>query len=367
MKAKTIVVKLGTSMLTSGTKKLDTSHMIEIVRALATLRREGINVVVVSSGAMAAGREALGHPDIPKTMANRQMFAAVGQNFLMHTWQTLFDIYGLHIGQILLTRADLEDRERFLNAKDTLAALLAQGIVPIINENDAVATSEIKVGDNDNLSARAAILADADLLILLTDQKGLFTADPRTDRNAVLIREVAEITPKIRAVAGDSVSGLGTGGMATKLQAAEIASRSGIEVAIASGAEPSIICDIVRGDFEGTKFKALGSPLEARKTWLLAGTKPIHKIVIDQGAKNALIQKGSSLLPKGIIKIDGEFVRGTVVLITDEEGKVLARGISRYDSADLRRIMRHNSEEIENLLGYEHGHVAVHRDDLVLM
>lgn len=367
MKAKTIVVKLGTSMLTSGTKKLDTAHMIEIVRALAALRREGMNVVVVSSGAMAAGREALGHPDIPKTMANRQMFAAVGQNFLMHTWQTLFDIYGLHIGQILLTRADLEDRERFLNAKDALAALLANGIVPIINENDAVATSEIKVGDNDNLSARAAILADADQLILLTDQKGLFTADPRTDKNAVLIREVDEITPEIRAVAGDSVSGLGTGGMATKLQAAELASRSGIEVAVASGRDPAIIADIVKGKFEGTKFKAQGTPLEARKTWILAGTKPTHKIVVDQGAAQALVNKGSSLLPKGISCVEGEFVRGAVVLIVDESGKVLARGISRYDSADLRRIMRHNSEEIEAVLGFEHGHVAVHRDDMVMM
>ncbi len=367
MKNQTVVVKFGTSMLTAGTKKLDKSLMIEIVRVLASLKKQGFNIVVVSSGAMAAGRDVLGHPDIPKTIANRQMFAAVGQNFLMHTWQSLFEIYGIHIGQILLTRADLEDRERFLNAKDALHAILDMGIVPIINENDAVATSEIKVGDNDNLSARAAILADANLLILLTDQKGLYTADPRSNPNATLIREVEKITPEIKAIAGDSVSGLGTGGMSTKLQAAELATRSGIDVVIASGATPSIIADIVAGSFEGTTFKAQCSPLEARKTWILAGTKPTHKIVVDAGAALALKEKGKSLLPKGIVEITGEFVRGDVVVIESESGEQIARGLTRYNSSELQRIKRQNSEDIEKILGFEHGHVAVHRDDMVFL
>jgi glutamate 5-kinase len=198
MKSKTIVVKLGTSILTGGTRKLDQAHMVELVRQCAALHRHGHQVVVVTSGAIAAGREKLGYPDLPPTMPNKQMLAAVGQCHLMQVWQNLFSIYGLQIGQLLLTRADLEDRERYLNARDTLQTLLHNRIIPVINENDAVAIAEIKVGDNDNLSARAAILADADLLILLTDQKGLFTADPRTNPDATLIEEVTEITDQLR-------------------------------------------------------------------------------------------------------------------------------------------------------------------------
>lgn len=366
-KNKTIVVKFGTSMLTSGSKRLDPAHMIEVVRVLSGLKAKGHHIVVVSSGAVAAGREALGYPDLPRTIANKQMLASVGQTHLMNKWQQLFEIYGLHIGQILLTRADLEDRERFLNARDALGALIEQGIIPIINENDAVATAEIKVGDNDNLSARVAILSDADCLILLTDQKGLYTADPRSNPDAHLISRVDKITPEIKALAGDSVSGLGTGGMATKLQAAEIATRSGIEVIIASGDDPKIIESIVEGDYIGTSFSPESSPLEARKAWILAGPKPKCSIIIDDGAVKALMKKGSSLLPKGIVDISGEFLRGDVVNIVSLDGKVIARGVSRYTSAEIKAVARHNSEEIESILGYEHGQVAVHRDDLVVL
>ena len=366
-KNKTIVVKFGTSMLTSGSKRLDPAHMIEVVRVLSGLKAKGHHIVVVSSGAVAAGREALGYPDLPRTIANKQMLASVGQTHLMNKWQQLFEIYGLHIGQILLTRADLEDRERFLNARDALGALIEQGIIPIINENDAVATAEIKVGDNDNLSARVAILSDADCLILLTDQKGLYTADPRSNPDARLISRVDKITPEIKALAGDSVSGLGTGGMATKLQAAEIATRSGIEVIIASGDDPKIIESIVEGDYIGTSFSPESSPLEARKAWILAGPKPKCSIIIDDGAVKALMKKGSSLLPKGIVDTSGEFLRGDVVNIVSLDGKVIARGVSRYTSAEIKAVARHNSEEIESILGYEHGQVAVHRDDLVVL
>ena len=366
-KNKTIVVKFGTSMLTSGSKRLDPAHMIEVVRVLSGLKAKGHHIVVVSSGAVAAGREALGYPDLPRTIANKQMLASVGQTHLMNKWQQLFEIYGLHIGQILLTRADLEDRERFLNARDALGALIEQGIIPIINENDAVATAEIKVGDNDNLSARVAILSDADCLILLTDQKGLYTADPRSNPDARLISRGDKITPEIKALAGDSVSGLGTGGMATKLQAAEIATRSGIEVIIASGDDPKIIESIVEGDYIGTSFSPESSPLEARKAWILAGPKPKCSIIIDDGAVKALMKKGSSLLPKGIVDISGEFLRGDVVNIVSLDGKVIARGVSRYTSAEIKAVARHNSEEIESILGYEHGQVAVHRDDLVVL
>lgn len=367
MNSKTIVVKLGTSMLTSGTKHLDSAHMIEVVRAIAELMHQGHHVIVVTSGAMAAGREALNYPQVPKTIPYKQMFASVGQNYLMHKWQQLFEIYNLNIGQILLTRADLEDRERFLNARDALGALTSMGIIPLINENDAVATSEIKVGDNDNLSARVAILADADLLILLTDQKGLYTADPRNNPDAKLIARVPEITDEIKALAGGSVSGLGTGGMSTKLQAAEIANRSGVDVVIASGEKPAIILDIAAGKFEGTTFEAKSSPLESRKAWLLSGPLPTGCITIDTGAITALVTKGASLLPKGISAIKGDFLRGEVVRIADFNGKDIARGITRYSSVELEKISHHNSEEIEDILGYGHGHVAVHRDDLVLI
>ncbi len=367
MKPKTIVVKLGTSMLTSGTKHLDSARMIEVVRSISTLVKMGHHVVVVSSGAMAAGREALNFPDVPKTLAFKQMFASVGQNCIMHLWEQLFEIYKLKIGQILLTMADLESRERYLNIRDAMGALVTMGIIPIINENDAVSTKEIRVGDNDNLSARAALLVEADLLILLTDQKGLYTADPRSNKDAKLISEIKEITPEIRALAGTSVSGLGTGGMATKLQAAEIATRSGVDVVIASGDNPAIIVDIVNGKFEGTTIYAQNTPLEAKKAWLLSGSIPQGTLIVDNGAKSALIERGSSLLPKGIIKVVGEFTRGDAVKIIDENDSQIATGLARYSSDELVKILRHNSSEIDEILGYERGNVAVHRDDLVMI
>ena len=367
MEKKTLVVKLGTRILTGGTRRIDRAHMVELVRQLAQLHRDGHHVVVVTSGAIAAGRELLGHPALPPTMANKQMLAAVGQSHLIQIWQRLFDIYDVHVGQILLTRADLEDRERYLNARDTLNTLLAHRIIPVINENDAVATAEIKVGDNDNLSARAAILADADLLILLTDQQGLFTADPRSVPDARLIEEVSAITDELRALAGDSVSGLGTGGMATKLQAADIATRSGIEVVIASGKTPALIGRLAHGERIGTRFIAQSNPLESRKSWILAGPPPHGELQVDDGAASAVRQKGSSLLPKGIVAVRGEFERGDAVRIVNGEGRELARGICRYNSADMGRIAGKHSDEIESCLGYGYGPVAIHRDDMVVL
>ena len=367
MEKKTIVVKLGTSILTGGTRRIDRAHMVELVRQLAALHRAGHQVVVVTSGAIAAGRELLGHPTLPATMPNKQMLAAVGQSHLIQIWQSLFAIYELHVGQMLLTRADLEDRERYLNARDTLNTLLAHRIVPVINENDAVATTEIKVGDNDNLSARAAILADADLLILLTDQQGLFTADPRSNPDAQLIARVDLIDDALRSLAGDSVSGLGTGGMATKLQAADVATRAGIEVVIASGKQPELIGRLAQGERVGTRFVAQANPLESRKSWILTGPPPHGELQVDAGAVTAVHDKGSSLLPKGIAQVRGDFERGDVVRILTPEGKELARGICRYNAADLTRIAGKHSDEIEACLGYGYGPVAIHRDDLVLL
>lgn len=364
---KRIVVKLGTSVLTGGTRRLDRAQMVEIARQCAVLRRQGCEVIIVTSGAIAAGRERLDHPALPSTVAAKQMLAAVGQGWLMHVWESLFDIYGLHVGQMLLTRADVADRNRFLNARDMLAALLEHGIVPIINENDAVATAEIKVGDNDNLSALIAVLAEADLLLLLTDQPGLFTADPRTHPDAKLIPEVHEIDENLRALASGSVSGLGVGGMTTKLQAAEIARRAGADVVIAAGRGTDVIVRAANHEAVGTRFPALEAPLENRKRWIFGGTAPAGRLTVDPGAARALRERGGSLLPAGITRVEGDFGRGDTVLIVGPKGKDLARGITRYASADLERIRGHHSDEIADLLGYTLGPVAVHRNDMILV
>lgn len=362
-----IVVKFGTSVLTGGTPRLDLAHMVELVRQCAELQKQGADVIICSSGAIAVGRERLGFPALANTVTNKQLFAAVGQSRLMLAWERLFELYRIHVGQILLTRSDVEDRGRYLNARDTLQALLEQRIVPIINENDAVATAEIKVGDNDNLSALVTLLAEADLLLLLTDQPGLFTADPRTDPEARLIPEVHTIDQTLRELAGGSGTSLGVGGMATKLQAADVARRGGADVVIAAGRAPNVISRIVAGEEVGTRFPALETPLANRKRWILAGPTRSGSVTIDAGAVKALCDNGGSLLPAGIVQVSGHFGRGESVSIIDGEGRELARGIVRYSSEDLARIKGLHSDEIHNTLGYAYGPVAVHRNDLILL
>lgn len=364
---KTVVVKLGTSVLTGGSLALNKAHMVELVRQCAELKKLGHSVVMVSSGAIAAGREHLGYPELPKTMASKQLLAAVGQSQLIQVWESLFAIYGLKIGQMLLTRADLEDRERFLNARDTINALVENDIIPVVNENDAVATNEIKVGDNDNLSALVGILCGADKLLLLTDQRGLFTADPRKDPNAELIREVTTIDETLRKIAGGSGTTLGTGGMATKLQAADIARRAGIEVIIAAGSAENVVFDSLSDEPQGTRFLPLPEALENRKRWILAGPAATGNIVIDSGAVNAVIGKGSSLLAKGVIKVSGRFARGEVVRVTTNDGVLVAKGICGYSDADLSKIAGKHSKEIADTLGYDYGAEVIHRDDMVVI
>ncbi|ASJ39384.1 glutamate 5-kinase [Vibrio vulnificus] len=364
---KTIVVKLGTSVLTGGTLALDRAHMVELARQCAELKKQGHSVVVVSSGAIAAGREHLGYPALPNAMASKQLLAAVGQSQLIQTWESLFALYGIKIGQMLLTRADLEDRERFLNARDTINALVDNGIIPVVNENDAVATSEIKVGDNDNLSALVGILCGADKLLLLTDQKGLYTADPRKDPNAELIKEVKVIDDTLRKIAGGSGTTLGTGGMATKLQAADIARRAGIEVIIAAGRGQNVIFDALSPVPQGTRFLPCEEALENRKRWILAGPAASGDIVIDQGAVKAVVEKGSSLLAKGVTKVLGEFSRGEVVRVTDAQGHLVARGIASYSNQDMAKIAGKHSKDIISILGYDYGSEVIHRDDMVVI
>ncbi|KTF15746.1 glutamate 5-kinase [Pseudoalteromonas sp. H105] len=364
-RAQVIVVKLGTSVLTGGTDKLDKAHMVELVRQCCELKKQGHRVVMVSSGAVAAGREQLIKP-CGRSVIDKQMLAAIGQGQLIHIWQSLFALYGVSVGQMLLTRADLEDRDRYLNARDTLTALLNHDVVPIINENDAVATSEIKVGDNDNLSALVAILANADKLLLLTDQEGLFTSDPRSNENAQLIDEVSHIDDELRLLAGGSGTNLGTGGMATKLQAADIARRSGVEVVIAKGSGQNVILSCMTEQLPGTRFFKLTAPKDGRKKWLLAGPKSSGQIVIDNGATLAIQHQGASLLAKGVRVAKGAFNRGELVDLVDLNSQLVARGIVRFNHQEIEQIKGCHSKEIISVLGFDCGSAIIHRDDLVL-
>src|SRR5574341_707589 len=301
MNFRRIVVKLGTSTLTAGSPRLSPPRMIELVRQMAELYHAGRDILLVSSGAIAAGREWLNFPQLTKDIPIKQMLAAVGQPRLMALYEQLFGLYGVTVGQVLLTRSDLADRRGYLNSRNTLAALLSQRVIPIINENDTVATEEIRVGDNDNLSALVANLMEADLLVMLTDQPGLFTADPRKDPSAQPVRDIhgPEIPEALWQMAGGALGRLGTGGMITKLQAADLARRSGATVIIARGSDPDVLLRLDSGEAIGTRFDPVDSVVESRKRFLLAGGRASDRLVVDEGASLAL-RTGGSLLPVGL-------------------------------------------------------------------
>ncbi|MCL4560675.1 MAG: glutamate 5-kinase [Chloroflexi bacterium] len=363
-----IVVKLGSSTLTAGTPNLSPPHMVDLARQLAALHAQGSQVILVSSGAIAAGREALHFPELPDFVPAKQMLAAVGQPRLMGYYEQFFRIYGETVAQVLLTRADLEDRRRYLNARSTLEALLAQNVLPIINENDTLATEEIRFGDNDNLSALVATLVEADLLVLLTDQTGLFTHDPRLDERAELIPEVTspEIPEALWHAAGASGTGLGTGGMVTKLQAADLARRAGTTVVIAHGSEPDVLIRIAGGEKLGTCLMPVVTALENRKRFILAGKRPAGTLGVDAGAAHALAQ-GSSLLPVGVPGVQGSFERGDTLRVTAPSGKPIAIGMASYGSKDMAVLCGRQSSEIEKLLGYTYGDELIHRNNMVLL
>lgn len=361
-----VIVKVGTSVLTGGTPRLNPQRMLHIVQQTAQLHQAGHEVILVSSGAVAAGRERLNFPDFGRSMPAKQMLSAVGQSRLMHQYSALYDIFDIVVGQVLLTRDDLSNRTRFLNARDTLLTLLDKRIIPIINENDTTATHEIRVGDNDNLSALVATLVEADTLIILTDQPGLFTADPRHDKDAQLIERVERVDATTWALAGDSVSGLGTGGMVTKLQAAQLATRSGITTIIAGGTEPDALRRIVAGDSVGTRFEAVSNPMESRKRWLLV-EKTRGKIRIDAGAERKVLTGGASLLPVGITQVEAEFTRGMTIAIIAPDGREIAHGVTSYDSDDIRKLQGMKSVKIAELLGYSYGDAIIHRNNMVLL
>lgn len=367
-----VVIKLGTSVLTAGTDQLNRPFLVDLARQVSILRSRGTQVLLVSSGAIAVGWERLGFP--PRQQRRReanllfkQVLAAVGQSRLMHVYEQLFDIYGLHVAQALLTRGDLSDRRRYLNARNTLLHCLEYGIVPIINENDAVATEEIRVGDNDSLSALVANLVDADLLVILTDIAGLYNSDPRNDPAAVLIETVAEIDDHIWSMAGGSGTHRGTGGMFTKIQAADLATRSGTAVVVTSGSLPDVILRVADGERLGTYFPTNISHLESRKRWLLSETVRHSRVVVDAGAVRALTQQGKSLLPAGITAVEGNFDRGQTIRIYDPTGREIARGMTHYRAAELQLIKGLRSAQIVEVLGYDYGPEVVHRDDMVVV
>lgn len=361
-----IIIKLGTSTLTQGTKRLCRRHMLELVRQIAELHEKGKQIVIVSSGAMAAGREILHDPKLDKLLPQKQMLASVGQVHLMQIWSELFALFDIVVGQVLLTRGDVSNRKRYLNSRNTLHSLLKHRVIPIINENDTVATQEIKVGDNDNLSALVANLLAADLLILLTDQAGLYTADPRLNPDASLIPLVEHIDERIFQLAGKSsdLLGQGTGGMATKIQAAQLAAQSGTATIIASSKHPNVLLEIAAGKSVGSRFLATSTHGESRKRWLLS-EKPQGKIIVDAGAEQSLMKRGSSLLPAGIIQTISPFDRGTIVTIASESHS-LAVGITNYSSADIESIKGAHSKGIEEILGFSYGPEVIHRDNMII-
>lgn len=367
MKYQRIVVKFGTSLLTAGSKRLDLEAMSRLVGQIVRLRAQGCEVVVVSSGAQAAGRHRLGKHLRSGHVPSRQAFASVGQSHLMQSWDELFDWHDTVVAQVLLTRRDLADRLGYLNARNTLRDLLEAGTVPIVNENDAVALDRMlatRIGENDSLSAYVANLIDADLLAILTDVDGLYTADPRLDPAAKPIGRVENIDD-VEAMAGGA-QGPGTGGMTTKISAARIATQGGVEVVIASGRRPDVLLDIANGGDTGTHFVAGVERLESRKRWILGSVSRAGHIVVDDGAATALLQKGRSLLPAGVSHVEGSFDRGEAVEVRNR-GRRIAAGVSNYASVELERIRGLHSDRIVEVLGYAFGDEAIHRDNLVLL
>jgi glutamate 5-kinase len=358
-----IVIKIGSSALTQGTTRLSLRYMLSLAQQITELREQGNQIILISSGAIAAGKELLHSAKESSTIPTKQMLASVGQAKLMQSWSELFALFDINVGQLLLTRDDFSDRKRYLNARDTFSSLLLHRILPIVNENDTIATKEIRVGDNDNLAALVATLIAADLMILLTDQEGLYTSDPRFNSSAELIKEVRHIDQKIFALAGGSGSSLGTGGMFTKIEAAHIAVQCGTKTVIASSARPNVLKEIVDGLPVGTLFLAETSSLESRKRWLLSDKRQ-GSLCVDAGAALSILTKGSSLLPSGITKTMLNFERGATVQIVDPSGQTIAVGTTNYGSNEIAKLIGKHSNRIEELLGYSYGPEIVHRTDM---
>ena len=361
-----VVVKIGSGVLTAR-HGLNVEALEGIVSDLATLCGRGIECIVVSSGAIAAGLPRMGITDRPGAIAMLQAAASVGQTSLMRAYERAFDRHGIVVGQILLTHEDLKNRHRFINARNTILALIDQGIIPIINENDTVAVSEIRLGDNDYLASQTINLAGADLLILLTDTDGFFDKDPRLSPDAALISVVHSIKDEIKHLAADTSTAVGRGGMKTKVEAADMATAIGIPAVIANGLADGVILDVLEGKNVGTLFTPRAEGLNSRKHWIAYTLRAKGSLTVDQGAADAIAGGGKSLLPKGIVSISGSFSPGDLLSIVNPQGNEFARGLVNYNSKEISRIKGLNSREIEATLGYKYSDEIIHRDNLVLM
>ncbi len=367
-KAKRIVIKVGTSTITYANGKRNFSQIDRLAREISDLQNQGKEMILVTSGAVAVGVDRMGLPGKPKTIPGKQAAAAVGQGVLMHTYEKLFADYGQIVAQVLITKTEAIDRHRYTNTRNTFMELMRQRVIPIVNENDVVALDELKIGDNDNMSALVAGIVDADLVIILSDVDGLYTANPQTHPDAVIVPEVAEITPEIEASAGGVGSARGTGGMATKIQAAKAATSSGIHLVIASGTEKNAITRVLQGEELGTLFVSRENRLQFRKRWLAFGAKIAGSIVVDDGCAKAIRKAGGcSILPAGVFAVQGEFLPGSTVSVIDKDAHELARGLVHYSSAELEQIKGCNSGEIANILGHKNFDEVIHRDDLVIL
>lgn len=363
---KRVVIKIGSRVLTDDSGALDRNVIGRICDEIAFLRLQGLQVIVVSSGAIAAGRSELGLLDKPRTIPHKQAAAAVGQSRLMQAYEAGLAPHNLKTAQVLLTSEDLGSRQRFLNARATIDALLGFGVIPIINENDTVVVDEIKFGDNDNLSALVTNVAEAHLLLILTDIEGFYSADPNIDPEAVLIPVIPAVTREVEKAAGGSGSTVGTGGMATKVAAAKKAAKNGVATIIVSGKRDGIIVSALQGGEVGTLFLPSDNGINRRKHWIAFTLKPSGKIFVDDGARSALLKKGKSLLPSGIVRIEGRFERGACIKLCGTDGTEFARGLSDYSSGEAEHLIGCKSSEIEGKLGYYYGDVIVHRDNMVL-
>ena len=365
-----IVAKFGTSLLTGGSDHLNEEIMSSLVAQVAQLHKQGLELIIVSSGAIASGRYKLGLSQKIKGIPFKQVLASVGQSRLMYTYEQLFGQHDITVAQALLTRADLADRAGYLNARNTLLALLELRALCVVNENDVVAVDELeeaKFGDNDNLSAMVANLVDADLLLILSDIAGLYTADPHRHPDAHLIPQVGRIDAEIERLAADTPSKLGTGGMITKIEAAKLATVSGVTVVIVDGREPDIILRLAAGEAAGTRFLPTTNKLESRKRWMLSGLSTRGKLIVDAGAALALKRQKRSLLAAGVKQVEGQFQRGDIVNICNPEGSQLGYGITNYSSADIEVIKGAHSGKIVSLLGHDYGSEVVHRNNLVVL
>lgn len=367
-KAKRIVIKVGTSTITYANGKRNFSQIDRLAREISDLQNQGKEMILVTSGAVAVGVDRMGLPGKPKTIPGKQAAAAVGQGVLMHTYEKFFADYGQIVAQVLITKTEAIDRHRYTNTRNTFMELMRQRVIPIVNENDVVALDELKIGDNDNMSALVAGIVDADLVIILSDVDGLYTANPQTHPDAVIVPDVAEITPEIEASAGGVGSARGTGGMATKIQAAKAATSSGIHLVIASGTEKNAITRVLQGEELGTLFVSRENRLQFRKRWLAFGAKIAGSIVVDNGCAKAIRKAGGcSILPAGVFAVQGEFLPGSTVSVIDKDAHELARGLVHYSSAELEQIKGCNSGEIANILGHKNFDEVIHRDDLVIL